>query len=356
MHRSRLISLVALFGALVIALGSLSACGGGGGNPSSGAAKATANKKKEGPPVWPLTGVADPARDAEKRCGVTVKIDNTSASLPKYGVEQADVVYEEVVEGGLTRLAAIFHSQAPQKVGSVRSVRKTDQSIVTPIGGVFAYSGGAAYAIESINTAPVVQLDENHAGSAMFREHRQTAPEFTLYANVEQLYTKCGDQKPPPAVFSYRAAKTRAAGDPVTKLRVGFLAGLAAEWTWDKPSGTWTRYVFDSQETPTGAPLAPKNVVVMFVNYVGGDPNYYNIGAEAQLVGEGDLQVYTAGKVIKGRWKRPDRAQAAQLFDAAGKEIKLTPGQTWVELPEVGYAVDVTSPPTTATPASPAAP
>ena len=80
-------------------------------------------------------------------------------------------MYEEVVEGGITRLAAIFNSHAPDRVGPVRSVRKTDQSIVWPIGGIFAYSGGAPYAIDSINTAPVVQLDETRAGPLMFRDH-----------------------------------------------------------------------------------------------------------------------------------------------------------------------------------------
>ena len=74
------------------------------------------------------------------------------------------MVYEEVVEGGYTRLAAIFNSHDPDRVGPVRSVRKTDQSIVWPIGGIFAYSGGAQYAIDSINTAPVTQLDETRAG------------------------------------------------------------------------------------------------------------------------------------------------------------------------------------------------
>ncbi len=84
---------------------------------------------------------------------------------PKYGVDQADVVYEEVVEGGITRLAAIFNSQAPDRVGPVRSVRKTDQSLVWPIGGVFAYSGGA----------PVRdRVDQHRAGRAARRDPRRT--------------------------------------------------------------------------------------------------------------------------------------------------------------------------------------
>src|SRR2546421_13128000 len=118
MRRDRLFLVVAL----VVALAALAfvSCGGSGSKKSVTPA---ANKKAGAPLVWPLTGRPDPQGEAKNRCAVTVKIDNTAASLPKYGVEQADVVYEEVVEDGYTRLAAIFNSQAPTKVGSVRSVR-----------------------------------------------------------------------------------------------------------------------------------------------------------------------------------------------------------------------------------------
>ena len=147
-----------------------SAACGGGGQQGRGTRRPPAKAKARRPkalPVAPLTGLPDADRRvASKRCAITVKIDNTQAGHPKYGVDQADVVYEEVVEGGITRLAAIFNSHDPDRVGPVRSVRKTDQSLVWPIGGVFAYSGGAPYAIASINTAPVVRLDETRAGSA----------------------------------------------------------------------------------------------------------------------------------------------------------------------------------------------
>ena len=130
------------------------ACGGSGKKAAKKQSATTTTTNPKVVPVAPLTGLPDPKDVARKRPAVTVKINNTSSGQ-QHGVEQADVVYEEVVEGGITRLAAIFNSQAPDKVGSVRSVRKTDQSIVWPIGGIFAYSGGAQYAIDSINTAPV---------------------------------------------------------------------------------------------------------------------------------------------------------------------------------------------------------
>jgi hypothetical protein len=331
--------------ALVAAV-ALAACGGGGKHnaASKAAAKAAAAKQAATAAVAPLTGLPDPLGAARARCAVTVKIDNTQAGHPKYGVDQADVVYEEVVEANITRLAAIFNSQAPDRVGPVRSVRKTDQSLVWPIGGIFAYSGGAPYAIDSINTAPVVRLDETRAGSLMFRDHSRRAP-WNLYARVDQMYSKCGTPVPPPALFTYRSPHAAVGGVPATSVRVGFLGfpSYAVTWLWDSASATWKRLIFGGPENvASGTQLAPKNVVVMFVRYEGGDPNHDNIGAEAVVTGTGRALVFTAGHEIEGSWSRPDKFHPAQLLDTAGNVIPLTPGQTWVELPDTTYSVTKT--------------
>jgi Protein of unknown function (DUF3048) N-terminal domain/Protein of unknown function (DUF3048) C-terminal domain len=328
-----------LFVALVVVL---AACGGSK-HKAAVTPPSTSTTTKPPPPIAPLTGLPDPSGASLKRCAITVKIDNTKSGHPKYGVEQADVVYEEVVEGGITRLAAVFNSQAPDRVGPVRSVRKTDQSIVRPYRGVFVYSGGAPYAIASINTAPVVQLDETRAGSMMFRDPSRHAP-FNLYAHVDQMYAKCGPIIPPPSLFSYKSASSPAqTGTPVASARVGFLNGFAVTWTWDAASGTWKRSIFGSPEiTASGVQFAPQNVVVMFAQYLGGDPSHGNEGAEAQLTGSGKLIVFTNGQEITGTWSRPDETQPAQLLDATGSTIELTPGQTWVEIPDVSYSVTTT--------------
>ncbi len=328
-----------LFIALVVVL---AACGGSKHKAAVTPPSSTTTTKPP-PPVAPLTGLPDPSGASNKRCAITVKIDNTKAGHPKYGVEQADVVYEEVVEAGITRLAAVFNSQAPDRVGPVRSVRKTDQSIVRPYRGVFVYSGGAPYAIASINSAPVVQLDETRAGPLMFRDHSRNAP-WNLYAHVDQMYAKCGPLVPPPSLFTYTSPSSPAqTGTPVSTVRVGFLNGFAVTWTWDAASGTWKRSIFGSPEiTASGAQFAPKNVVVMFAQYLGGDPNHGNEGAEAQLTGSGKLMVFTNGQEITGTWSRPDETQPAQLLDSAGSPITLTPGQTWVEIPDTTYTVTTT--------------
>lgn len=350
-RRAGALPVVAIIGAIVVAF---AGCGGGGKHAAAkaaAAANAAAGKSAKVTLAAPLTGLADPTGASLKRCAITVKIDNTKAGHPKYGIDQADVVYEEVVEAGITRLAAIFNSHDPDRVGPVRSVRKTDQSLVWPIRGIFAYSGGAPYAIQSINTAPVVKLDETSAGPLMFRDHSRRAP-VNLYAHVSFMYSKCGPLVPPPALFTYRSASVVPAGVTATSVRVGFLGAgsaypgspsFAVTWDWDAVSGTWKRSIFGQPETvASGAQLAPKNVVVMFVTYVGGDPNHSNEGAEAVITGTGKAIVFTAGKEIDGTWSRPDKEHVAQLLDASGNRIPLTPGQTWVELPDSSYSVTKT--------------
>ncbi len=303
------------------------------------------------PRVAPLTGVPDPSGKSFTRPAITVKINNTGAAK-QYGIDQADVVYEEVVEGGITRLAAIFNSHAPERVGPVRSVRKTDQSIVWPIGGVFVYSGGAQYAIDSINTAPVVQLDETRAGSLMYRapgtqyiENGSPPPSenapYNLWARVDQMYATHGATPiPPPPLFTYRKPKAVIGGTPVTHVVVGFDNGFEITWDWDVASGTWLRSKFGGPDTDAeNVRLAPKNVVVMFIQYAGGAGA---LQAEGVLTGTGNALVFTGGKEIKATWSRPDKAKPAKLLNANGQVINLTPGQTWVELPDVSYTVTAT--------------
>jgi hypothetical protein len=313
---------------------------GCGGTSKKAKTKAVVARKPPAPAVAPLTGLADPGGVARGRCAITVKVDNTRFGRPKYGVEQADVVYEEVVEGFYTRLAAVFNSHAPDRVGPVRSVRKTDHSLVTPLRGIFAYSGGAAYAMASIDTAPVVQLDETRAGATMFRDHSRNPP-WNLYAHVDQMYSRCKDPAPAP-LFTYGASS--AGGAPASSVLVGFVGeggDFAVRWTWDAVTGTWKRRMFGGPDvSAAGVQYAPKNVVVMFVQYVGGDAT--NEGAEAVLTGTGKLEVFTGGKMIAGTWSRPNLAHGAQLLDATGVPIRLAPGQTWVELPFPNYSVTVT--------------
>jgi hypothetical protein len=308
---------------------------------ASGAPTTTSSTTTSAPtyPIAPLTGLPDPGGAALTRSALTVKIENTPEALPQWGITQADVVYEEIVNGGITRLAAIFNSQAPSKIGPVRSVRPTDTQVVYPIGGIFAYSGGAQYAINSINTAPVKQIDESSAGTAMFRDPNLQAP-HNLFARGPQLFAFKGTPTPPPALFSYRPANTAATGAPVTSFVVPFPSIYPVTWTWDTATTSWDRTIFgQSDVTGTGQRESPKNVVVMYVNYVNG---IGTLNSYANLQGSGEAMVFTDGKEIVGTWSRgSSMSDVIQYKTSSGETIRLTPGQTWVELLNDGVALSI---------------
>jgi hypothetical protein len=321
------------------------------------------------PPVAPLTGLPDPSGVSQTRPALSVKVENTPDARPQVGIDEADIVYEEEVEGNITRLVAMFNSTAPETIGPVRSVRAQDPAIVWPVKGIFAYSGGAEGPVNDINNAPVHAVDNTAAIANGVNGMERDAPgqpprqaPHNLYGHGPALFSLGGDPKPPPPLFQYSEAGVPPPpdadlGEAVLSMRVGFLAGYDPTYQWDAASGTWKRFQLGQPHLVVGgAQIAPTNVVVQFTNYLD--------VSDAETVGEGDAWIFTGGRVRKGRWIRPNLDTPARYVDAAGNPILLTPGRTWVELLPLGYAVDVelapapstTLPPATTAPTTTAKP
>jgi hypothetical protein len=313
------------------------ACGGGGGGDDAGA-QPERTTTTVAIPVAALTGLPDPDGAAQGRPALTVKVDNRCEGdicvRPQTGLDVADVVYEEETEGGITRFAAIFQSQVPDEVGPIRSVRSIDPDLVTPIGGVFAYSGGAPPNVDKLLQAPVNSIDESQAGDAMFRVDTAEAP-HNLFGRGQLLFDKGGQPVPPPALFQYLAEGETVTGEPVAAFTVGFQnANYAPSYAYDAATRTWKRDMGGAPFTSaSGAQIAPTNVIVQFTEYTG--------GGEGNVLGEGDAWVFTDGQLVRGRWVRPSIDQPAQYVDAAGQPIKLVAGTTWVELLPVLAPVDI---------------
>ncbi|HEX6312363.1 MAG TPA: DUF3048 domain-containing protein [Acidimicrobiia bacterium] len=343
----RLLAVVAA-GTVAIAA---AACSSGGSDEQAAAEKprrttTTTTTTLPPPPVAPLTGVADPSGASLARPVLSVKIENAPEARPQAGLESADVVYEEVVEGGITRFLVMYNSIVPDVVGPIRSVRDMDPYIVWPLGGVFAYSGGAPGPDAAIREAPVNPVDESATGTAMFRDGGKAAP-HNLFGYGQALFDRGGQPVPPPALFSYLAPGETIVGEPVLAARVGFQAGYDPTWTYDAATSRWLRsYGLDPFLTASGAQVAPVNVIVQFIEY----PGY----SQGNTVGGGDAWVFSGGQLVRGKWLRGTREEITYFADAAGNPIKLTPGPTWVELVPIGAAVDVVpAPPPPAPPPPP---
>ena len=347
-------------GAVLVALlvsATLAACSGGGNEKAAAEPKRTTTTTTTVPPSTtttkpplpraPLTGLEDPSGQSVMRPAVSVKVENTPGSRPQGGLDQADVVYEEVVEGNITRLVAMFNSQVPDVIGPVRSVRAIDPDIVWPLGGIFAFSGGAPINVEAAQAAPVTLITENNQ-DVLIRNAPGQPPRdapHNLYALGPQLFGAGGQPVPSPTLFEYYVPSAGVANAPgVISMRVGFAAGYDPTWVWDAGSWSWKRFMDGAPHTAvSGGQIAPQNVVVQFTEYPG--------EGDGITVGEGDVWVFTDGQVRAGRWMRPDRAQPARYVDGSGTPILLRPGTTWVELLPTGSPVDVefAPPPTTTT-------
>ena len=140
-------------------------------------------------PTQPLTGLPLAAGSAAAtRPALFVKIENAPQARPQTGLDKADVVYEAIAEGGITRFAAIFQSIDPGDLGPVRSVRPQDPDIAAPLRGIAAFSGGVAPIVSDLSTvAQNLSADTSVAAAAYHRTSDRSAP-HNLYATASKLW------------------------------------------------------------------------------------------------------------------------------------------------------------------------
>jgi hypothetical protein len=314
---------------VVLAIALSTACGGGEGPqpaPSPTVSEPTPEQ------ILPLTGL--PASGGvPERPALVVKVDNTAHSRPQLGLSSADLVVEELVEGGLTRLAVMYHSTLPSIVAPVRSVRTTDIGIVAPTGGALVASGGARRVLQAIGAAGITVLTSSEAG--LSRDPSRRAPYDVALDPTAAVAAATG--LPAPAVPYLPWAPADAApptGTPATSAIVRFSGGHTTRWQWVE--GAWHRV--DDLAAP-GDEFRAANVLVLRV--ATRDAGYRdpagNPVPETVLEGSGQALLLTGGQVVRGSWSKASTAAPFQLADASGADLGVPPGTTWIELvPEAG--------------------
>jgi hypothetical protein len=290
------------------------------------------------PPVYPLTGLPAPDPLATLRPAIVVKIDNHPDARPQAGLDQADIVYEELVEG-ITRFFTIFQSMDAAPVGPIRSARSTDVDLLDQLNRpLFVWSGGNRNVVRQIGGANAISMAYGQ-GPGFYRDRRgrSVATEHTLFNDgTPTIYSQVqAGQVAPVPFFSYRPVGTpSAAGQPVTTIDAS-MNSVPVHWAWDPAQGLWIRSEYNAPHLDAaGVPVNAANVVVQFVPYRTSSADARS--PEAVTVGEGDAWIFTDGKLIFGRWSRPDVNKPAVFTDAGGQPILLTPGRTWIELPQAG--------------------
>jgi len=300
-------------------------------------------------PACPLTGLPVPGGAAvPARPALAVKVDNYPTARPQSGLDKADVIYEEPVEGGITRYAAVFQCQDAASVGPVRSARNIDIGILGQLGNpLLAHVGGIPPVLANIDASPIVNVDLGENGSIITHPAGRYAP-YDTYSSTAQMWgTHPTMATPPQPLFGYSA--TPPAGTPVASVNINFSSTSNVTWTYNPTTSQFER--FYNGTTPDtladGTQNAAANVVVQYVHisygpWLENSEGGLEVQADLYPDASGQAQVFRNGVEITGTWQRSALGSPTQFLTAAGTPITLQPGQTWVELVPDTIATAVT--------------
>lgn len=291
------------------------------------------------PAIWPLTGEAAEPGDQTDRRAVAVKIENTSASRPQTGINSADVLYESVTEGGITRFNAIYHSDLEGVVGNIRSARLSEAKLVPQYDALLVFSGSSGPVLGKLRNAGVDMLSEDSGVTSFFFRSNQRRSPHNLYAELEQVYPEAEGRgmaivgAPRPFQFSKSTPDTSLTA---TVVEVPFSDQNRATWTYDPESETYLRETNGSthRDAETGEQASADNVVLMWAKYTAasrdsaGSTTY-----DIELVGEGRATVFRDGKRIDATWIA-DANNPPRFVDANGAAVRLGVGRTWFQVVE----------------------
>ncbi|HEX6336553.1 MAG TPA: DUF3048 domain-containing protein [Jiangellaceae bacterium] len=278
-------------------------------------------------PVWPLTGLPAPDGPAE-RPALVVKVDNTASARPQVGLSAADIVVEELVEGGLTRLAVMYHSSLPDAVTPVRSIRTSDIGIVLPTGGALVASGGAQRVLRAMDEAGVTVVTE---GSAGFTRAGGRPSLYSVTVDLEDLLTEVDGLEPPDAPYLPWAGPDDEvpAGEPAASVTARFSGGRSSAWDWT--DGAWHRQDDLAAEGDefVADTLLVLRVAIRDAGYT--DPAG-NFVPETVLEGSGDAVLFAAGSAVEGTWSKPRAEEPFELAGEDGRSLAVPAGRTWIGL------------------------
>ena len=285
--------------------------------------------------INPLTGVGGLPQGP----GIAVKMDDTPGGRPSKGVDKADVIYIEEVEGGLSRMVAIFASAKPI-VRAVRSIRSSDMELLGQYGRIIVVaSGGKLSSLKDLDRSTLHSTINDRRQVGFVRDSSRPAP-YNLVADLAKVSKAIKADGVRNVGFTWAVADPRLAtaksavtvSTRVGTTRVGFV--------WDPKLASYVRTLGGRRIlTASGAPVAKPNVLVQFCE-IKADRSDVDVNRVPTMftktVGAGKVVLFRGGKRIVGRWSRPSIAAPTTFTDAAGKPLLFAPGGTFVALVRPG--------------------
>ncbi len=273
---------------------------------------------------------------------LALKVDNAPAAHPQEGLQEADVVFEELVEGGLTRFLAIFHSQVPEFVGPIRSGRSSDIPLLMPFDGAFFGWSGSNWAFRRLlKTVAINDVGVYQNPAQYWRKSDRPSPS-NLWARSTQLLQQFEVEVPfSEQLWPFQKPEDRQAreGRKVEGVQIDW--GLTdVSFRWSDSQKTWKRFqngehhlaITDEGEE---VQITAENVVIQFTKYVltnEVDGNGARIPLAQLSEGSGTAWILKNGEITEGRWVKPNITVHTKFVDETGEAVPMTPGATWVLL------------------------
>ena len=307
--------------------------------PPAPAPKPKPKPKPQARRVEPLTGL--PVRVVPQRPVLIVKVENSPQARPQTALNQADLVFEELVEGGITRFAAMFHSSIPPRVGPVRSLRDVDREITGPTHGVLVASGAAGVVRRRVARGAAQVVLPTNAGRYFSRSGRPAPHNLYLFPRG-LLHVARGVHRKPPGT-TYLPFATTVSGSTAVRygqrtswISLGFSPAANPRWRYDGRSKTWLRSEGSTPSRLTsGQRITARTILVVRIHTR--DAGYRdpagNFVPRTVFTGQGNAQVFCEGRRISALWIKKSPRSPLRLVTRSGhKPVLIAPGRTWIEM------------------------
>ncbi|MEV0603972.1 DUF3048 domain-containing protein [Streptomyces sp. NPDC050315] len=269
---------------------------------------------------------------------LAVKIDNIAAARPQTGLEDADILYTEEVEAGLSRILAVFASHLPDRVGPVRSARESDLELLRQFGHpALAYSGAQSKLRPMLESAPIVALPPGEAPDAYVRSPDRAAP-HNLYLRPSRALKAASDASAP-ADIGFRFGAAPAKGGTRTSRQDVRYPAARFTFTWSESRDRWLVAMDGSPfRTTSAGQLAVSTVVIQHVTVRSSrlHDKWGSTTPYTETVGSGDALILRDGKKYQAEWSRPAPDNGTTYTTPEGHPLPFTPGPIWVALTPKG--------------------
>lgn len=280
----------------------------------------------------PYTG-EEVSKDVSSNIAFLAMIENSPAARPQSGLSSADIVYEAMTEGGVTRFLALFQKENNEKVGPIRSTRTYFIDLAYEYNLPFAHCGGSHDALDRIKKEKAQSLDEMFNGSYYWRDKTIKIQEHSLYTSTEKLKTLSKEKgyvsEPNVKIKFDKDYWNSINSSQVNNINIKFNSIYSTAYEFKDGLYYKSMSNVQTKNKEDGKPVAIKNVVIQNVTYKTRAKEEY---LDANLVGQGDGYIISDGKAIKVKWSKDNLKSQTIFKDESGKIVPLNPGKTWWHL------------------------